>query len=59
MEEQTGLHGLMGMLPGYFDSFPVKEPSATKMVEVIQRLIKLPSRALELARGIKRDELDF
>jgi len=59
IEEQTGLHDLMGMSPGYFDSIPVQEPSATKMVEVIQRLIKLPSRALELARGIKRDELDF
>ena len=59
MEEQKGLHGLMGMSPGYFDSIPVKEPSATKMVEVIQRLIKLPSKAFALARGNKPDEMDF
>ena len=58
-EEQTGLHHVMGMPPSYFDSIPVKEPNATKMVEIIQRLIKLPSNALEVVRGIKPDELDF
>lgn len=59
MEEQTGLHQVMGMPPSYFESIPVKEPSATKMVEVIQRLIKLPSKAFALVRGINPDEPDF